>query len=214
MALGDIFQLKVYQDYAGRIKECLNVYFYRQIAAGGDAKDLIDAFMLLNDPDIRAFQCDIIRTSVVECLNLFNVTDFYTDDFTSEALVGAHSGECLPVHDTVTFRFLRTSRDIRHGYKRYSGITESAGANGIITAADIILELNTARANLLADLVGEGTNAYEPVIVKRIRIEPDPPEFPRVRYRLPLTAEEAEYSRPTTASVNLYVTTQDTRKIR
>lgn len=213
MAIGDIYELKVYQDYGTRVRECLNVYYFRQTGVAGDSQSVRRAFLDVLDPLIRAWQSSILRTSFLEARNLFNVTDFDAIDVTGDDLLGLTVQSALPVHDTITFRLIRTTRDIRNGYKRYTGITETSVDNGQVTNTETITQLETLRVALAQAIVDPDDEdaTYQLVILKRIRHEPDE-EHATVWYTLPQTIEDAVYSDPAAVLVNLFITTQNSRK--
>jgi len=213
MALGDIYEVKLFQDYGLRIQECLNVYYLRQTSVAGDSISVVSTVLDVIDPLVRAWQTTIMKTSFIEARNLFNVTDFIAQDVSSSALIGANTDSALPVHDTVTFRLIRTSRDINNGYKRYSGLGEGSVENGVINASGTIVALEALREALSAPMVDPDNEdiTYDLVILKRLRHEPDE-EHTKVWYTLPTTVEDAVYSNPASVLLNLFVTTQNSRK--
>lgn len=213
MAVNDLFELKVYQDYANRKQECLNVYFFNQATITGNADTLIDAFLADIDPAVREWQSLSMKTSFLQCRNLFNVTDFAARDVSADDLVGqVATGDMLPVHDVVTFRLIRTSRGINNGYKRYSGIPEPAQSAGLINEEGTITALGDL-AIAMSGTIHAGTldaDGFDQVIVKRVRSGSGTTEDP-YKYRLPLTIDEAVISNPASVLVNLFVRHQNSR---
>jgi len=214
VAVNDVFELKVFQDYNALPRECLNVYFFIQTSISGVADTLIDAFLADVDPLVRAWQGDGMKTSFLECRNLFNVTDFAARDVSADNLIGGLTeAQMLPVHDVITFRLIRTSRDINNGYKRYSGIPETAQEGGLITNVDAISAFEDL-AIALGGAIHAGTldaDTFEQVIVKRVRSGEGTSEDPYT-YRLPITSDEAVTSNPASILVNLFIRHQNSRK--
>jgi len=214
VAAGDIYELKCYQDYGSNVRQCLNVYYFVQTASNGNSAGLRRAFLQNIDINVRAWQSLVMRTSFIETRNLFNVSDFEAVDVTGDDLLGAVNASALPVHDAVTFRLIRTTREINNGYKRYAGLPETSVDNGFITDAGTIVLLEVLRTDLVAPIEDPDNESdlWSQVILKRIRHEPDA-EHTKVWYTLPLTPEDAFFSNPASALVNLFVRHQVSRQV-
>lgn len=211
MATGDIFQLKDNQIHVGSPENIMNSYFFRQTSATGTAEDLAEAFVSDWMGSIKGIQANALEHRSIAVQNLFTVDDFHETVFDNGTVLGTYVGEMFPIHDAVTFRLVRTSRDIRNGYKRFAGIPETAAVGGVIGNPDYIAVLAVLADKLKGSVESEDTlMTWDHVVVKRIRVEPDE-EHPNVRYRLPLTSGEADYSNPSDCLVNLFVRHQTSR---
>lgn len=211
MATGDIFQLKLNQQVVGKQENVLNVFFFRQTSSAGTAEGVVKAFEDTWQPSILAIQHERMRHVSIECVNLFTVDDFATMTYAANEKPGTQIGDMFPIHDAVTFRLVRTSRDIRNGYKRFGGIPENAAVDGTITNPDYILSVN-ALASLLEGSIEDEDDlmSFEHVVVKRVRSGAGTPADP-YKYRLPITAAEAEFSNPSNVLVNLFIRHQVSR---
>lgn len=211
MASGDIYLLSQFQSWSGEQNRVLNTYFYRQQSPEGDAADVIAAFQDSILPELLGIQTNNVRTTRFECFNLFNVTDFSNFAYAPSATdnTGLYVDQALPAHDAVTYRLVRTTREIRNGYKRFAGIPETANTSGNITDATYITALEALRIVLSEDIQASPVvGTYSLVVVKRIKYVEDG----KTKYRLPITQAEAEYSEPSQVLVSLQVRTQNTRK--
>lgn len=211
MATGDIFQLKLNQNVAGRQENLMNVFYFRQTSSVGTASSVIKAFEDTWQPTILAMQNEAIRHSSIEVVNLFTVDDFAVQTYAPNEKSGTSIGDMLPIHDAVTFRLVRTSRDIRNGYKRFSGLSEPVQQGGVITNPDFIVILNAMASAMEGSIeYDEDSSTFEHIVLKRVRSGAGTPEDP-YKYRLPLTSAEAVYSNPSSVLVNLFVRHQVSR---
>lgn len=213
MAQNDIYELIDFQNYGSSIDRIQNIHFFRQVTVAGNAEDVIDAFREDLIPDITGIQTGFIKHNRISCRNLFNVEDFASyifDPASGFGQIGSSSEPTLPPHDVVTYRLVRTSGNIRNGYKRFTGIAESGTQGGIINDAQFIAVLETLRLALSQDIVVSVAGAtFDPVVVKRIRTNPG---VKPAKYRLPNTQAEAEFSQFNNVLLSLEVRTQNTRK--
>lgn len=212
MAVNDIYQLQAFQNFGNSIDRLENVYFYRQVSAVGSASSLADAFTANMLPDLLDIQTDTIKYNRLVVTNLFTVSDFATvtyDTATGRGSAGGVNADTLPPHDAVTFRLVRTSREIRNGFKRFAGVPELVQNRGVITEASYIALLETMRTTLAQNIGAPLSGEFDPVVVKRIKtVVPGQPPT----YRLPTSAAEAVFSQFTDVLVSLEIRTQNTRK--
>lgn len=213
MATGDIYEVLARQSVVGGSEEFLNVFHFRQSSAEGSSADLANTIQTQLMPPILFIQSPKIQWLGLSTRNLFTVDDFTENTFDPGDVIGtSSSGDMLPVFNAVTFRLVRTNREIRNGFKRFVGIPESVQVDGLITDEGYIDNLNALSSALsepINDVSLDGT--YDLVVVKRI-LDPDPtPSGEKPRYRLPTSSGEAVYSDPSRVLVNLFVRHQVSR---
>jgi hypothetical protein len=88
---------------------------------------------------------------------------------------GTSAGDTLPPFVSVGFKYLRPSTEFRHGYKRFSGISEGITANGFVSATEPgLLALSVALSQdigyWVSDTASTGIplNAAYPVLIRKI----------------------------------------------
>jgi hypothetical protein len=162
MATGQDFMVKVYQTYASR--NCLNVWFYHQTAGSGDSEELWAKFDDVILPLMAPIQNSGVSYITLEVLNLSNLDDFKSQ--TPSTIVGTLTGDALAAFVASSFIFHRSTRQVRNGSKRFTGLTETA-INGDSIAGGLqsaMLALAEAMGDALEDVEG---NVWEPMIAKR-----------------------------------------------
>ena len=209
MAVGDLYQLTDFQTMGGQILE--NVYFYRQTAADvafPSAKALHDLWnSAVRIPVTNGQYTGLVHTRY-QVINLFDDTELY-DVIDSDA--GAVAGDVQPFFVAWGFGAPRANRQIRKSTRRIGGVMEGMVTNGVATAPAITL-LNAMAAAfnaVLSNGVTAGSNSFQPVAVKRIKVT-HPIGEPY--YRLPEGINEATWRVITNWSYEK-VTTQNSRKV-
>lgn len=200
MAQGDLYWLKAFQRDSQYLQDVLNVYWYEQTSAAGSAADLEDAWREDVRPALLDIQSDNIAYTLIETVNVNDVSDFETVQPTG--INGLRVGTQLPPWISWGFRLGRASRASRHGYKRIAGVNEEDTEDGWFDNAAIGTEMTAAIAALWADISYTATgNTYAPRIVKVTRTNPGV---------LPATYTYTGYP---IGSASFYgVTSQNTRK--
>jgi hypothetical protein len=209
MPLADVYQLIDKQMYGQQPVE--NVWFFERLDAGGSAADLIDAFVSGIFPQIRAIQGNGIYHAEITCQSLGDLSDFDTQVTNVYGTYGAV--DVLPSFNAVGFTLKPATRAVRPGSKRFVGVPEEAVISGTIVFPAYLTALEALRIELDDNQVGTDSE-YQPVIVKRVRYQPDPVEEPdKWSYRLPETDAELVLGLVKQALLNPETTSQVSRKI-
>lgn len=173
MAIGDIYQLIDWQEFAGQ--HCLNIYYYQLSTASGAApyaEDLATLFAAGPLVDIVEVQVSGLQHTqiVVTCPDDFS--DFFTLPLVAPIGTGTAGTEGLPPYAAGSIRLNRATRELRNGQKRFAGPPESAQTNGTVTTA-YTTAMNTIAADLAANLTGGSAGAvWVPRIVRKQRVPP------------------------------------------
>lgn len=209
MALADVWMLTLHQHWGADGEVMMNNFFYTSADTGANAEGLYDAFIsatyLLEK--INGVQAQHVKNGLIRVINLGSFTDFFENEPTGEGTFGA--GEVLPMHDAVNFTLRLSTRAIRPGSKRFSGLNESIQANGLIDNAPAIVALGELEFALAQNL-DDGLHTYLPIVVKRIGL-PTPGTPPYTSYRLPITDGELVFGNVVAALVNLHISHQVSR---
>lgn len=165
MAIGNRYELLDGQEYLGQ--DCLNVYYYRQIAGpAGNAGDLRQSWGAAVLPAVIAIQVDDVAHVAIATKNLDVPTDFEILPLVP-GTTGTLVGDPMPPFVAWAFRLLRQQTNIRHGAKRYAGVSESSQSLGVATA-EVMAALNNLADALGSDLLGDTGAIYEPRIMRRL----------------------------------------------
>lgn len=202
MAVGDIYQLVDEQDLQGSV--VLNVYFYKtQITLTGNvAQQLCNAFEDNVLPSIVALQdSNLIHTSL-RATNLYDASDTFTSLISEAGTAGGT--DTMPSFAAAGFELVQDNGAIHNGSKRIGGVADAFQSNGVFTDVDFIAALVTAGVAMLGILPVGLSNAFVPVIVKRI--------LDGGNYRLPANSGEEVYGTIVDALYNVDVTSQTSRK--
>lgn len=173
MGQGDLFQITSYQTLLN--EDILNVYYYRQTVIGtmapSDLIDLLNAFKTNVIDQVRKEQVDTLVHTLLEVRNLSNNLDIATIIPGVSGMVAAAAAAILPTYVTVGYKLVRESLVTRHGYKRFSGLSEAqvTGNTYVPASAANVTAIQTA---LAMDLGGPDFPIVEPVIVKRPFVPP------------------------------------------
>lgn len=192
MALGDLYQL-TFKQRAFNI-QLVNVFTYIQTNENTDpdmssAEALNFAFQEDVVPFIAGVQTsdvDYIGIEVINCFDeaeLFSTTTVVPDDGSVTPT------DVLPLFMAWEFRTTRVRRDIRRGYKRFSGLDESMIFGGGPVAPYItgLLNLGVAMTANIQYVTEPLTPTFRPVIVGRVKYTT---EEGNEAYRLPESAVE------------------------
>lgn len=204
-AVGDVYQVLVRATRGGGVNQILNVFFYRMVQAGLGAAELGNQFHLIVYGDMRDCLGTGYNGERIEVANLFDPTDFDVVDTSGEN--GLLAGTMMPSFVCSSFQCIRKRLDMRHGWKRLGPITEEVCTGDTYTAA-YELACDDLRDRMGYTLQEAAADAFEPVIVKRIKEEPVPGKF---TYRLPENQGELVYYVADTWLLRP-PTTQNTRK--
>jgi hypothetical protein len=188
MALSDIYMLTLTQRYGSGGEKSLNNFYYERSSSTGTSNELRDLFTAENSVlwDINHLQNTHMVNDSIRIINLGDEMDFLDYNLTGGGSETA--SDSAPFFVGIGYTLKIDTRAVRPGSKRFPG-QESGWFNaGVWAASSLMTQVESLRENLAAVLNGDTAN-YAPVVVKRIRIEPDETHS-RVRYLLPLTDED------------------------
>ncbi len=206
MALSDTYMLRDIQTYEN--EEMMNVYFYQDVSLTSDAATLVQLFTDLVIPDIRGIQSTVVTHVLIDAVNLGDSSNFHESKV---SLAGTVSGTPLPAHDAVNMSLRISSRALRPGSKRFTGVLEDFTTGNFITNSQYIAALETLRGKLHDTLVSGSTEVFAPIVVKRVKYLPPGASAPNYAYRLPETDEEFVFGDIVEVLVNLRVSHQVSR---
>lgn len=209
MALANFWEATLIQRFGSGGEKMLNNFFFTSLDAGANSEDLYTGMTAPGEliDSINAIQADIVKNDSLRIINLGLLTDFLEQGVPGEGSGSSESS--LPPHSAVNYALKLNTRAVRPGSKRFSGVPEDAQTNGVISDAAYIVSIAALEIKL-SDVVASGSATFTPVVIKRIRIEPDV-DHPNVRYRLPETDGELVFGTVTAALVNLLVSHQVSR---
>lgn len=207
MALVDIYVLDLKQFFG--LEECHNIFSYERLG-DGTAVDLNNAFIEDVLPAINEVQGDVVTNSSLRTYSLGNL-----GDFTETALDGGGAGvaaQCLPSFAAYGFTLKPTTRAIRPGSKRFTGVPEASQNNGTIVDSATLANLELLRVALDTEISDDDVNLWANVIVKRVKYVPDPDRPDHFAYRYPETDAELVSSHLGGVLLSVQVTHQTSRK--
>lgn len=209
MSLDTTYLLRLRQLWNVGGKPMENVFFYEHTAGSGDAFTLAEAFDLVMLPKINDLQWAGVQNSNIDVYNMGDPTDFISYPATG---VGLQSGDSLPPHSAINFTMKLSTRAVRKGSKRFSGIPEAVQENGYILDAAYLAKMETLRLALFAELVSD-LDTFLPIVVKRVK-EPVVGTVPlQYTYRLPITDGELVVGEVATATTAPIVSHQVSREV-
>lgn len=159
-----IYEVTLRQTYFGQ--RCINRFHYiGETPSEGSAAafSLINAMGFVGSGSpvvypagslfslIRAIQATVLQYDEVEARNLYDPLDFFVRPFPSPT-VGLSGGEASSPVLSTGFRSNRVRTDIGRGFKRFTGISESALASGGAIDAGVLATLAPLAAQLGADI--------------------------------------------------------------
>lgn len=210
MPAGDLYMMTFKQTYGTGGKECHNVFSHLGETGSPTAAALAASFETELMPLINDIQTDTMKNVSLRVINLFSVTDFAEVILTGTGNAYGAAAETLPQFNALGYTLRISRRDVNAGSKRFAGIAEGASDRGVVVGTDILAKIELLRIGLGETLASEGIN-YAPVVIKRIRMDPDE-DHETVWYRLPTSAEEADYGAVVAVSASPVIVTQTSRK--
>lgn len=209
MAINDLYQITVVQKQTATGEKFSNVFTFRAVDATCSAAGLVEAMTNTGSvvDKMLAWQATAVSCDSLRVINLFSLTDFYEGSLVGS---GLGAGEMLPAHNAVGYTLKLNTRGVSPGSKRFVGLSELAQVAGIITDATVLTALEALRVKLAQTITGDVSDNYEPVVVKRILMEPDE-DHPAPWYRLPANVGEANWGKVVSAVLNVRVRHQISR---
>ena len=207
MALADLYVLDFKQKF---LQQDIHNIFTFDRSGTGDAVDLCSAFvndLLTPINDIQNHAIENVSLRAYSLGNLADNAEVQIDGAGSDA-----AGDMLPLHDAINFTLKSTTRAVRPGSKRFSGIGEAYQVNGDITSAPYIALLETLRVALDSPITGDASNVYDMVIIKRVKYNPDETDLTHFAYRFPEIGETPVVGNLAAVLLNKHISTQGSRK--
>lgn len=167
-AIGDVYQLKLFQTYLN--VDMLNVWYYI-LESQGTGSNLATVLAAQFDqdviPEFSGIQVNAVSYLQLEVVNLRELTEFSASP--GSTLVnsgGQRSGAPLPAFFTASFRYQRSAVGQRYGYKRVSGIQEQ-DVEGNVVEPSRVGAFNDVAAAFAAELDDGLGNIWAPYVAKR-----------------------------------------------
>jgi len=186
----------------------LNVYFYQDLLLASTAENLVDAWIAGFLPKVVAMQTNAVTHVLVDAVNLADPANFFE---TQIATAGANTDASMPAHDAVNYSLRLNSRALRPGSKRYCGIAEAFTTDNFITQVSYLALLETLRIQQSDILLSGAIQTFQPIVVKRVRYNPDPLRPDHFAYRLPETEGEFVFGDIINALLNTRISHQVSR---
>ena len=168
-----------------------NVFYYERTAGTAGAAALSTAFRSTVCPAIRALISTSVTQQQLDVANLSDPTDFNTATI---GIAGTRGGEYLPPYCCWTYRFNRSRRDMRNGWKRFAGISEGDQGNGIISAPMVGIA-NTLASSMNANQTDGAGTTWRPVL-----------------YAKAIPSRPVAFYAPIASVAYIRISTQNTRK--
>lgn len=188
MVINDIFELKLFSKLFN--VQVLNVFHYRLINVLGAPETSIVASTLWThiSTELRALTTTDIIYERIEYANLNNLNEFGA--YPLNNVTGTQVAEAFPPYLVAAFRYFRSTRAVRSGFKRFAGIAEGAMVDGVPTAAFLTLTyaLSAKLEDEMTSLVVNPGISAEPVILSKVANGQPRPE------PLPFTVSYVEFT--------------------
>ncbi len=209
MPVSDIYSLTVKQRLFGKPVE--NVFFYEKLDPEGTAEDLRAGWQTLMSVAMVTLQASAVSWVSIDTTNLGDLSDFEKHPVTQSGLAG--SSDCMPAFNAVGYTLNPATRAVRPGSKRIAGVLEAVATNGVFTEPTFVDNMEDFRI-LLDDNVVGALSEYQPVIVKRIKTAVPDTVPQQYTYRLPETGDTLVLGLVKSATSNIRVTSQTSRKAK
>lgn len=206
MALSDCYVLRDIQTYDNEVIE--NVYFYQDLLLASTAQNVVEAWVLGVLPKVKDIQTAKIQHTIVDCVNMADNENFFEQRIEES---GNFSVATLPAHDAIAFGLRLNTRAVRPGSKRICGLGETYTTDNLITDSTFLTRVEAYRAQLSDILLSGVLETFQPIVVGRVRYNPDPEDLTHFAYRLPETDEEFRFGNITEALFNNRVSHQVSR---
>lgn len=139
-----------------------NVFAYEMSAGTGTTLDLREIFVANILVPLLAIQSTQIQCLQIYTINLDDPLDFDLHPITT---AGDLTGDMLPVWVAYKFRYVRTSRTVNDGAKRFVGVPEGVQNAGVVSGGTFTNAV--ALAGLLGGLLTGAGDDYIPRIWRR-----------------------------------------------
>jgi len=146
-------------------QEVINTWAYESFDSTATATELAALFQDTRVADLQTIQSDQLTHSSVQVFNLDDLTDFATSIAVNS---GTLTGNCMPPFVCYAFRFIRATRETRHGHKRIAGVAETSVLNGVVESS-FTTTLQSVGTHFADTLTGESAT-YIPRIYRRAKL--------------------------------------------
>lgn len=220
MAQGDLYELKLAGQFLGQAT--LNVFFYYQSTETININYATQlgqqwSTFFVNDgsdtPWTNVAFSDNWEIMSIGVRNLFNEAEIY-NSFIGGIFPGTSTVANASSFPAYHFSTSRPNGAIRRGHKFFGGLPGGVSVDGILVPT-VVTALSRMEDDLGASIVvssGEVDATFLPVVVKRVREEPDA-THPDVWYRLPENALEALWFTADDWTLDTRLTTMNSRKL-
>ncbi len=182
MALADLYNIVHDMSYLGGTS--LNVYQVERTTGIETAGSISDAFQNSILPTLRLWQNAAQVNNELRIFNLGVSTDFGV--FPLSGALGLRAGGRAPRFTAGEIKFPSRDRDVRTGFKRFSGLQEADDLDGVLVGAAVTLLDNIGAvmiANWLSSIDAHAVCNF--VIIKRVCTTVPVPPAPCPQFRLP-----------------------------
>lgn len=195
-----IIELVDNQEFFGQ--EVINRYWYYLNSTSTVDVAALAATFITNVVDaMRVIQSDQLNHLTVDVINHTDLASF--GSFVTGTAGIRTPTEIMPPFVAVGIRLLRTTRDMRNGFKRIAGMTEDIQNEGLFTAG--FLTTVATQATGISATLTESIRNYQPVIIRNRPTNHDP-------LIDPLDTATWRYTFVSGTAVKNAVTTQNSRK--
>lgn len=180
MALSDCYMLRDVQHFSGEL--VLNVYFYQDLLLSSIAQNVVESYVADVLPKVQAVQSGWISHDLIDAVNLADPSNFYE---LHEAVGGDIDSDALPAHSALNFTLRLNSRALRPGSKRICGVPEINQNHGVLTGSGYLTAVEALRVQMHTVLLSGVVSTFQPIVVKRVKYNPDEADLTHFAYRLP-----------------------------
>ena len=206
MALSDCYMLRDVQVYDS--EQVLNVFFYQDLLLASIAQNVVESYEADVLPKIAAVQTDDIEHVLIDAVNLADPSNFYEHVISTPGVV---SDEAEPLSIALNFGFRLNSRALRPGSKRICGIPGSAITLNTVTAGAYLTNIEALRVQFHTILLSGVLSTFQPIVIKRVKYNPDPLDLTHFAYRLPEDDGEFVFGNVIECLFNTHVSHQVSR---
>ena len=209
MALGDIYMARLKQRWGTAGQDLENVFFYEWTLGAKSAMDVATLIETQLLPNINAIQTSFVKNVSVDVINMGDLGDFVSYPLTG---AGEIIAQTLPPQNAISYTLKLDTRAVAKGGKRFAGVPESAQSDGVLDEAGYITDVAQLRTALTAEL-GDVTQTYKPIVVKRIKTLVDGTVPPKYRYRLSEAGDTLVTGNVVTVTYSHNVGSQNSRRL-
>jgi len=145
-----LYEVSLFQEYFGEV--CLNTFYYLSNAGANDGQEeLATLFDTLVLPYLPLVQNPSVFYTNIRVTPIFGTG--VEENRIPTTANGSLTGQALPSFVALSLRLLRSTNELRSGWKRFVGLTEEVvGASSL--AGSLIADATTLANALDANLVG------------------------------------------------------------